>query len=56
MTRSWLSQRVKNVSYILNEIGDLTKEAAWVVGTFVLVVGYPLALSILDERVVQEYV
>lgn len=29
---------------------DLLKEAAWEIGTTILIIGYPLALGIIDDR------
>lgn len=34
---------------LLNGI-DILKEAAWEIGTTILIIGYPLALGIIDDR------
>lgn len=55
MTESWFQQRITNVSIILSHFGQMAREIAWDVGTLALIVAYPLALGILDDRVAAQY-
>ena len=51
---NWINQRIKGVSNVLSKTLTFTKDIAWAVGTTVLIVGYPLALSILDDRYIRK--
>ena len=55
MPESWIQQRITNVSSILSHLGSLARELAWDIGTLTLIVAYPLALGILDDRVAAQY-
>ena len=47
---AWLVNRYKNVSKLLSEWTKNASNVAWAVGAGVLLIGYPLAISILDDR------
>lgn len=55
MPETWLQQRINNVSLILTRFGQKARNVAWDVGTAALIVLYPLALGILDDRVISQY-
>ena len=54
MDKNWLKARVAGVAKALTVAKDKAVNCAWIVGTTVLVVAYPLALSILDDRAVRK--
>lgn len=50
---TWVQKRVRGVTNILKGISKKVVDNAWTVGTVVTVVVYPLAISIIEERVIQ---
>ena len=55
MPDSWLQQRVTNVTLILTHFGQKARIYAWNIGTLALTIAYPLALGILDDRVIAQF-
>ena len=47
---AWLVNRYKNVSKLLSDWTKSATNVAWAVGAGVLLIGYPLAIAILDDR------
>lgn len=52
---AWLNRRVKGVSNVLKFISKKVVDSAWTIGTVTTVVVYPLAMSIIEERIIQNY-
>lgn len=50
-TRRSLIKHYNGVTSVLTTINDYASEIAWATGTFVLLLAYPLALSITEDRV-----
>ena len=47
---SWLVRRYKNVSQILTKVEERASTIAWAAGAGALLIAYPLAIAILDDR------
>lgn len=55
MRPSWIQRRVKGVTTILEKVTKNAKKIAWAAGTVAVTIAYPLALSVVEERVVKMY-
>lgn len=51
---SWLQKRVRGVSTLLGKCANAGSKVAWAVGTVVIVIAYPLAMGIVEDRVVEQ--
>jgi len=48
---AWLRRRVRGVSAVLAKSASVAKRVAWAVGTVAVIFVFPLAMSIVEERV-----
>ena len=46
----WLVNRYKNVTKLLSTWQNKASSIAWTIGAGILLIGYPLAIGILDDR------
>ena len=44
------SNSIRSLSNILKSSVNAIKDAAWAIGVSILFVGYPIAISVLDDR------
>lgn len=51
---SWLQKRVHGVSTLLTKCAHMGSKVAWAVGTVTVAIAYPLAMAIVEERVVAQ--
>ena len=49
----WIKKRVRGVTIILTKCGHVARRIAWAAGTVAVCIVYPLAMSIVEDRVVK---
>ena len=54
MMKEWLKKRANGVKIAFQQTSAAAKRIAWTAGTVILLVVYPLAVSILEDRVIEE--
>ena len=49
----WIQRRIRGVTAILTRCGSAARKVAWAAGTVAVFIVYPLAMSIVEDRVVK---